>query len=168
MLGAAVVAQQTAVDEHFAKARAAADGDFTDIFDTSCGYIRPAAVITPVAPASPAAVPGPPARSAWHADPVKVFDNLYFVGQTEYSAWAITTSAGIIVMDAIFDYSVEDEVANGLTTLGLDPKQIKYVIVSHAHGDHVGGARFLQEHGAHIVMSRTRLGPAGAFEGQLL
>jgi len=26
-------------------------------------------------------------------------------------------------MDAIFDYSVEDEVVQGLTTLGLDPKQ---------------------------------------------
>lgn len=56
-------------------------------------------------------------------------------------------------MDAIFDYSVEDEVVHGLATLGLDPKQIKYVIISHAHGDHVGGARFLQERGARIVMS---------------
>jgi metallo-beta-lactamase class B len=139
-------------DDHFARARAAAGTDFTDIFDTSCGYIRPDAVITPPEPAAPRA-PGPPARATWHADPVKVFDNLYFIGQTEYSAWAITTSDGIIVMDAIFDYSVEDEIVNGLTTLGLDPKQIKYVIVSHAHGDHVGGARFLQERGAHIVMS---------------
>jgi len=154
LLGAAAVAQQGAVDEHIANARAAAGKDFTDIFDTSCGYIRPQAVITPVPPApAPAAVPGPPPRSAWHAEPVKVFDNLYFIGQSEYSAWAVTTSDGIIVMDAIFDYSVEDEVVNGLTKLGLDPKQVKYVIVSHAHGDHVGGARFLQERGAHIVMS---------------
>src|SRR5262245_10574936 len=141
----ATVAQQNAVDAHFAKARAAASNDFTDIFDTSCGLIRPEAIITPVpAPArgtAPAAAPGPPPRAAWHADPVKVFDNLYFVGQTEYSAWAITTSAGIIVMDAIYNYSVEDEVINGLRTLGLDPKQIKFVAISHAHGDHVGGAK---------------------------
>jgi len=152
-LGVAAVGQQpTVADEHFAKARAAAGRDFTDIFDTSCGYIRPDAVITPAQPAA-AAASGPPQRDKWHAEPVKVFDNLYFIGQTEYSAWAITTSEGIIVMDAIFDYSVEDEVVNGLTSLGLDPKQIKYVIVSHAHGDHVGGARYLQEHNAHIVMS---------------
>jgi len=84
-----------------------------------------------------------------------VFDNLYFVGQTEYSAWAITTSAGIILMDAIFDYSVEDEVVGGLTALGLDPNQIKYVVISHAHGDHVGGAGFLQKRGARIVMSEA-------------
>ena len=152
VIGAAAIAQQRSADEHFAKARAAAGKDFTDIFDTSCGYIRPEAVIVPV-PAAAAPAPGPPARATWHSEPVKVFDNLYFVGQTEYSAWAITTSAGIIVMDAIFDYSVEDEVVRGLTTLGLDPNQIKYVVVSHAHGDHVGGARILQKRGAHIVMS---------------
>jgi metallo-beta-lactamase class B len=65
----------------------------------------------------------------------------------------VTTSAGIILMDAIFDYSVEDEVVHGLKALGLDPAQIKYVVISHAHGDHVGGAGFLQKRGARIVMS---------------
>ena len=55
---------------------------------------------------------------------MKVFDNLYYLGQSEYSAWAVTTSAGIIVIDALFDYSVEDEIVNGLTKLGLDPKNI--------------------------------------------
>src|SRR5688572_25675476 len=35
-----------------------------------------------------------PDRSTWYAEPVKVFDNMYFVGQTEYSVWAITTSEG--------------------------------------------------------------------------
>jgi metallo-beta-lactamase class B len=90
----------------------------------------------------------------WHAEPAKVFDNLYFVGEIEYSAWAVTTSEGIILIDAIFDYSVEDEVVGGLKKLGLDPTTIKYVIVSHAHRDHVGGARYLQETlGARVVMS---------------
>ena len=57
-------------------------------------------------------------------------------------------------MDTIFDYSVEDEVAGGLTKLGLDPAQIKYAIVSHAHGDHVGGAKFLQDKfGTRILLS---------------
>ena len=60
--------------------------------------------------AAAAAPPGRviPPREQWHAEPVKVFDNLYFVGQTEYSAWAVTTSDGIILIDTIFDYSVED------------------------------------------------------------
>src|SRR6516165_6166899 len=67
-----------------------------------------------------------PDRSTWHAEPVKVFDNLYWFGQTEYSVWALTTSEGIIVFDAIFDYSIEDEVDAGMKKLGLDPTKIKY------------------------------------------
>jgi len=139
----------TAADAHLASARAAAQKDYTDLFDTTCGLVRPDMVINTAA--TPPSVAED--RSTWHAEPVKVFDNLYFVGQSEYSAWAVTTSDGIIVMDAIFDYSVEDEVVGGLTKLGLDPTQIKYVIVSHAHGDHAGGARKLQDLGARIVMS---------------
>ncbi|HKT81987.1 MAG TPA: MBL fold metallo-hydrolase, partial [Vicinamibacterales bacterium] len=82
------------------------------------------------------------------------FDNLYFVGQTEYSAWAVNTSDGIIVIDTIFDYSVEDEVVGGLKKLGLDPAKIKYAIVSHGHGDHSGGAKYLQDtFGTRILLS---------------
>src|SRR5688572_3804873 len=95
-----------------------------------------------------------PDRSTWYAEPVKVFDNMYFVGQTEYSVWAITTSEGIIVIDTIFDYSVEEEVDGGLRKLGLDPSRIKYAIVTHPHPDHHGGAKFLQDkYGTKIVMS---------------
>ena len=85
---------------------------------------------------------------------MKVFDNLYFLGQSEYSVWAITTSEGIIVLDTIFDYSVEDEVVGGMKKLGLDPAAIKYAVVSHAHPDHDGGAKFLQGHyGTRVIMS---------------
>ena len=59
--------------------------------------------------------------------------------------WAVTTSQGIIVIDTIYDYSVDDEVVGGMKKLGLDPATIKYAIVSHGHSDHSGGARFLQE-----------------------
>jgi metallo-beta-lactamase class B len=94
-----------------------------------------------------------PGRDQWHAEPAKVFDNLYFVGQTEYSAWAVTTSEGIILIDTIFDYSVEAEVVDGLKKLGLDPSTIKYAIVSHGHGDHSGGAKYLQDRfGTRIIM----------------
>src|SRR5690606_1525530 len=37
--------------------------------------------------------------------------------------------------------------------LGFDPRDIRYVLVSHGHGDHAGGAKFLQEEfGARVVM----------------
>jgi metallo-beta-lactamase class B len=97
---------------------------------------------------------GAPDRSTWYVEPVKVFDNLYFVGQSEYSAWALTTSEGIILLDALFDYAVEEEVDGGLKKLGLDPSTIKYTILSHAHADHFAGGKFLQDkYGTRAIMS---------------
>ena len=40
---------------------------------------------------------------------------------------------------------VADEVAGGLRKLGLDMGKVKYAVMSHAHGDHDGGAAFLQD-----------------------
>jgi len=140
-------------DAHVAAAKAAARQEHNSLFNSLCAAPGPAAATPTAAPAA-AQPQGPPARSQWHAEPAKVFDNLYFVGMTEYASWAITTSDGIIVTDPLFDYSVEDEVVNGLTKLGFDPKNIKYVLVSHGHIDHVGGARYLQDRfGARVIMA---------------
>jgi metallo-beta-lactamase class B len=96
----------------------------------------------------------PPAKETWHAEPMKVFDNLYFLGMKEFSAWAVNTSEGIIIIDALFDYSVDDEVAEGLKKVGLDPAKIKYVIISHGHSDHSGGAKYLQDsYNARVLLS---------------
>jgi metallo-beta-lactamase class B len=35
----------------------------------------------------------------------------------------------------------------------MDPREIKYVLITHGHGDHDEGAKILQDLGAHIVMS---------------
>lgn len=164
-LGAVIVMAQPADTSaaHRAAAKAAAGQDFPSLLSTICPE--------PPAPDAAAGARGRaggaaggrgrggaagqwPARELWHAEPAKVFDNLYFVGQTEYSAWAVVTSAGIIIIDTIFDYSVEDEVVGGLKKLGLDPANIKYVVVSHGHFDHSGGAKFLQDSTkAHVMMS---------------
>lgn len=97
-----------------------------------------------------------PDRSTWYARPYKVFDNLYFIGTKIHSAWALTTSEGIIVIDTLFDYAIEPEMIDGLTTLGLDPRTIKYVLVSHAHGDHDQGAALMQtRYGAKVVMGEA-------------
>src|SRR5215468_4889980 len=137
-------------EAHIAAAKAAARQDHLGLFDRVCGSLTPAPATARVAPEAQTTL----ARGNWHAEPVKVFDNLYFVGQTEYSAWAVTTSAGIILVDTIYDYSVEDEVVGGLRKLGLDPASIKYAIVSHGHSDHSGGAKYLQDHfGTHIILS---------------
>jgi metallo-beta-lactamase class B len=108
--------------------------------------------LTPRPP--PSLEPRPaPDRATWYAKPYKVFDNLYFVGTKIHSAWALTTSDGIIVIDTLFDYAIEPEIVDGITKLGLDPRTIKYVLISHGHGDHDQGAALLQSRfGAKVVM----------------
>lgn len=93
--------------------------------------------------------------------PAKAFDNLYFIGSHWTHAWALTTSAGIIIFDAMDNaWEAEHIIHAGLIELGLDPASIKYIIVSHGHWDHYGGAKYLQDFatapdgtGARVVMS---------------
>ena len=139
-----------AVDAHIAAAKAAAGQDHVGLFEAACaptsirlGGRLPAGTLPGKAPGQREGPP--PDRSLWYVEPAKVFDNLYFVGEKEFSSWAVVTSNGIIVIDAIYDYSVEEEVVGGLKKLGLDPAAIKYVIISHAHADHYAGAKFLQD-----------------------
>ncbi len=95
-----------------------------------------------------------PPRETWFAEPAKVFDNLYFVGGKLHSSWALTTRDGIILIDTIYPYNSEELIIGGMKKVGLDPAQIKYVLISHAHGDHIGGAETLQKrYGARIVMA---------------
>ncbi|HSH75331.1 MAG TPA: MBL fold metallo-hydrolase [Longimicrobiales bacterium] len=94
-----------------------------------------------------------PPRETWYAEPARVFDDLYFVGGRVHSSWALTTSEGIIIIDTVYPYNSEELIIGGLERLGLDPQDIRYVIISHAHGDHIGGAQILQErYGARVVM----------------
>jgi metallo-beta-lactamase class B len=134
-----------APEAHVALAKIAAGNDYQNLFNFLCAAATPRG-----GPPPPRATADKPAQStavrpAWYAEPVKVFDNLYFVGQSEYSAWAVTTSEGIILFDTVFDYSVEEEVVGGLKKLSLDPATIRYAVVTHPHPDHHGGAKFLQD-----------------------
>ena len=135
------------METHRAAAKAAAGLDFDGTLGTVC-----IAVDAPRG-APPDSRAAPP-RSEWYAAPQKVFDNLYWVGTKFHSSWALKTSAGIILIDTLFNYAAEPEIVDGLKKLGLDPKTIKYVIVSHGHGDHDEGAKLLQDRfGAHVVFS---------------
>ncbi len=136
-----------AIDIHLIAARNAAGFDFTGTLARLC-------IAPPLVTAVRDTAPGPaPARETWFAEPAKVFDNLYFVGSKIHSSWALTTSEGIILIDTLFTYNSEEEIVGGLKKLGLDPATVKYVIITHAHGDHVGGAKLMQDKfGSHIVM----------------
>src|SRR5262245_13543750 len=95
LMSAGLTARQAVTgnpDDHVALAKTAAGDQYQNLFNFLCAAPAPRGGGPPGARAgsSPAAGRGPatPDRSTWHADPVKVFDNLFFVGQSEYSAWA--------------------------------------------------------------------------------
>jgi metallo-beta-lactamase class B len=80
------------------------------------------------------------------APPTKVFDQLYFFGMGSVGSWALVTSAGIIQFDTL-DNPDEAEriIVAGYREAGLNPADMKYIVVTHSHFDHVGGARYLQD-----------------------
>ena len=83
-------------------------------------------------------------------EPIKIFDNLYYLGFSDVGAWAISTSDGIILMDALNSPDeARDILVPGLKKVGLDPARIKYLVIGHGHNDHTGGAS----------SSRTRTAP---------
>jgi metallo-beta-lactamase class B len=85
--------------------------------------------------------------------PTKVFDNLSVIGRTSTAVWAVTTSAGIVLIDSGYGDQLESVLLPGMKALGLDPANVKYVIVGHGHGDHFGGAAYFQQRGARVVMA---------------
>ncbi len=86
-------------------------------------------------------------QSSVAPEPLRIFDNVYFVGLDSVGAYAIKTSDGIILIDSLNNAEEAEKVlVPGLRKLGLDPAQIKYLVITHAHGDHYGGAQYLKEH----------------------
>ena len=142
-------ASADSVEAHVAAARAAAGTDLEPLF-VLC---KPAAA-TPMSAEEglkyltaqinrPAPAPG------------QAFDNLYFVGAAWVSAWVLKTSAGYVLIDALNNGAEATAlIEGGMRRLGLDPAQIRVIIVTHGHGDHYGGVRTLVEkYAPRVVMS---------------
>jgi metallo-beta-lactamase class B len=77
-------------------------------------------------------------------EPTKIFDNLYAVGNSETTVYALTTSEGIVLLDAGFENKAE-LLATQLQKAGLDPARVKYILLGHGHGDHFGGSKYFQD-----------------------
>lgn len=119
------------------KAKASAGRDWTEAYDFFCA-MNPTRANRPDDP---------------QIEPTKVLDNLYVIGRTSTAVWAVTTSAGIVLIDAGYGDQLESVLLPGMRTLGLDPAQVRYVILGHGHADHFGGSAYFQQHGARIVMA---------------
>ncbi|WP_068691512.1 MBL fold metallo-hydrolase, partial [Thermobifida halotolerans] len=92
--------------------------------------------------------PDPPA-------PVKLFDDLAMLSVGFVHAMAVLTDDGIVLIDALRSAEdAENVIVPGLRELGADPETVRYVVVTHGHYDHFGGARYLADrYGARVLMS---------------
>jgi metallo-beta-lactamase class B len=85
--------------------------------------------------------------------PTRVFDDLYALGRTGTVIWALRTPAGILLIDAGYPDQVESVLLPQMRTAGLDPNDVRYVLVGHGHSDHFGGASYFQQRGARVALS---------------
>ena len=87
-------------------------------------------------------------------EPTRIFDNVYAIGSTGTVAYVIQTSAGLIMIDALSPNELDSKLLPGFARLGLDPAQVKIILVAHGHADHFGGAgHFQQRFGSRVYVS---------------
>jgi metallo-beta-lactamase class B len=85
--------------------------------------------------------------------PTRVFDNLYALGRTSTVVWALTTPDGILLIDAGYPDQLESVLLPQMRAAGLNPDQVRYVLIAHGHADHFGGASYFQQRGARVALS---------------
>ena len=93
-------------------------------------------------------------RGEWDIEiPFQIFDNVYFVGNNAVSCYLITTSDGLVLIDATNAVMV-DTTLDHVRQLGFDPQDIKYVFITESHEIHYGGAAQIKaQTGATIGLS---------------
>ena len=79
-----------------------------------------------------------------YVKPFKIFGNLYFVGTEPASTHIIDTGEGLIMLDSGYQQSLYLVIHN-MHLLGLNPQDLKYIVMTHGHIDHFGATRALVE-----------------------
>jgi len=129
VLGAATSAARAgAADEHKQAARAAAGQTWQRAYEYLCeGKDR---VFN--------AESDPPIAPRW------LFDDLGVLGDRNTVLYVLKTADGVVLFDTGYASKTAAVLQSGLKALGVDPKQIKTVLITHGHPDHYGGAAYLQ------------------------
>jgi metallo-beta-lactamase class B len=98
-----------------------------------------------------------------------VIGNVYYVGSKDLASYLITTPEGHIVINSGFERTVP-LIRSSVESLGFKMTDIKILLASHAHSDHVAGHALLQElTGAKVYVMRGDDGViASGGEGQYL
>lgn len=109
----------------------------------------------PIATAGPGWAAACADSTEWNqpAPPVRIHANTYLVGTCGVASILIAGSQGHVLIDGGTDQGA-DLIADNIRALGFKLRDIRYILVSHEHSDHVGGvARLQQLTGATVVAS---------------
>jgi metallo-beta-lactamase class B len=101
------------------------------------------------------AVKHPISNEEWSRDyqPFRIAGNLYYVGTYDLAAYLITTPQGHILINTGLDDS-EALIRAHVNTLGFKFKDIKILLATHAHFDHVGAmASIKKQTGARLMIN---------------
>ena len=96
-------------------------------------------------------------REGWSdaAPPARIFGNVYYVGTCGISVLLITSPQGHVLIDSATPEAVPSIIAN-IRILGFDPNDVRIIVGSHEHLDHMGGlAAFKAATGAQIWVSEA-------------
>ena len=111
--------------------------------------------------------PSPIAPSADEPFPAhRIVGNVYYVGSKSLASFLITTDAGHILINSGFEATVP-LVKSSVESLGFRFEDVKVLLTSHAHGDHVGGTALVRRlTGARVMVMKgddgtVRLGGKG-------
>ena len=89
-----------------------------------------------------------------YVKPGRIFGNLYFVGTKPSSTHIIDTGDGLILIDPGYNENFY-LVINNIWELGFNPKDIKYILISHCHCDHTDATeRLVHMCGAKVFMGK--------------
>jgi metallo-beta-lactamase class B len=97
----------------------------------------------------------PPYRSV---APIKLFDNLYFVGTNTVGSLIIDSGDGLVMLDTGCGDEDISIMVEDMKKLGLDPSKIILILITHEHFDHYGGVQLLKKSvcpDAKVAMSLT-------------
>jgi metallo-beta-lactamase class B len=77
-------------------------------------------------------------------EPHKIATNLYYVGTNDLSCYLVTSPQGHILINMAYEESVP-LVVDSIKKLGFKPTDVKILLISHAHDDHMGGIAAMQK-----------------------